>query len=1379
MKKLVLAILAVLFLLSFEARAQLSVSTVPTTGLNEPYNVVEDTNHNIYISDSYNNRIIKLDGLNQAQSILVGTTGSAGTSDGPAIAAQFNDPQGLLPVTIGGTPGLLVADTGNQLIRFVRLSDAYVFTLAGQAGVGGSTDSAIGINATFTTPTGLTQDTNGNVYISDLQTSKIRVMNLNDPNFGVSSVAITGTTLYQPTAVAFMGTNQLWVADTGNNAVKLITLSSTANGSLTSYMGSNNRQALGSVTTDSLYGPSARFNQPRGLLWIPGFGLLISDTGNNSIRRATNNPAYGATNYAVATYAGTPGTVGSADGILLSAKFNSPEGLCLDPAYGAFLVADLYNNSIRRILTGLPPPPPPAPIILTVTPSLGLVNLTWSTLSTATNYNVKRSGSSGTETLLATTTSTDYSDTNVLNGSTYFYVVSASNAGGEGPNSAEVSATVPLPPIPNPQIGYVDFPATATPVAYTSVFHPVASYDFYNDAYIVIKGTPGSGTSYTYDGSTPTTNSLSIPSDYQDGKSQSDVSFYTVSQVAPSLTIKAMGWKADGSPSSAVVTATFRFITGNPGISGNNAAQFTVSDITTNAQMWFTTNGVDPTNISSSTNFGPISAGQIISLNIAADITFKIRAFKDNYQPSGVVSGLFSATNFVANKISFGFESGEASSDFVGSSGQFFYAPVTLTVLSGVNMFGFQFNAAATNLNAPPIPAGVIAFKSMLMKPIPNVTPVIFEPIPPAMYVSSFNVPNPVYLDGSTDFSSLLVTNSTLNLLGVGWLERAGNTNLYDTTKQDVITYSMAHDTLFPSSAGKVVVGGFAFRIPATTNGAQYQIKIGRPSATSDGIGGPGSDVYISSPTNGSLAGGAVNSIKNITVGQRKYIAGSVYPFRWFNAGDFGSINIVNADVMQVFQSAVYGLNSPPPGSDFEDAMDSCGNIGVLDSNAADANFGYYTNAAQYPYTTNYTFTNYTYTFDSDTNPVPISTGTGTFAIAYHIYIDTASITAYSLDTYIRPSSTNVVQVLNTRYLPPNQYVPALFDGNDTNINQIVFGDGILDVCDVYVTFRRSLDPSLTWYRRFWNIGQRVADTGVTNHSANAASMTASLPPAPVQAKLASASPAVMPQVNFAAGDATNGPGQTVLIPITATIFGSYPLRALMLNLTVEPLDGSPALTTAVQFTPVKALGTPYTADQQGANNYSAVWLDNSIPGLTGTAIIGTLQITLPTNAPANAAYAVHFDHASGSPNGLASFPKTTFTGLVTLSARSASSYGDGIPDSWRLRWFGTIYNQLSRSNACPTGDGINNWKKYVAGVNPSIANNFPSVNPRTPAPSGSTTAIHWPSVSGKQYIIERSSTLFSGSWSAIATNTGTGTDMEFDDTNTGQSVFYRVRILP
>ena len=81
----------------------------------------------------------------------------------------------------------------------------------------------------------------------------------------------------------------------------------------------------------------------------------------------------------------------------------------------------------------------------------------------------------------------------------------------------------------------------------------------------------------------------------------------------------------------------------------------------------------------------------------------------------------------------------------------------------------------------------------------------------------------------------------------------------------------------------------------------------------------------------GSLAGGVINSIKDVSIGQLKYIVGDAYPFRWFNAGDFGNTNLENADVEQVFQSAIYHIDYPPSGSDFFDAMDSCGSIGVLD----------------------------------------------------------------------------------------------------------------------------------------------------------------------------------------------------------------------------------------------------------------------------------------------------------------------------------------------------------------------------------------------------------------------------------------------------------------
>ena len=135
------------------------------------------------------------------------------------------------------------------------------------------------------------------------------------------------------------------------------------------------------------------------------------------------------------------------------------------------------------------------------------------------------------------------------------------------------------------------------------------------------------------------------------------------------------------------------------------------------------------------------------SLPGSSNLTFKVIAFRANYQPSAVVPMVFSATNFVANSISFGFASGEASSDFVGSPGQTFYAPVTLSPLSGTMIYSLQFNLTVTNAGANPGPAvtpGAYFFESFLEKPIPGNNPGYYITIPPAMFLTSATNPQPV-----------------------------------------------------------------------------------------------------------------------------------------------------------------------------------------------------------------------------------------------------------------------------------------------------------------------------------------------------------------------------------------------------------------------------------------------------------------------------------------------------------------------------------------------------------------------------------------------------------------------------------------------------------
>jgi hypothetical protein len=213
---------------------------------------------------------------------------------------------------------------------------------------------------------------------------------------------------------------------------------------------------------------------------------------------------------------------------------------------------------------------------------------------------------------------------------------------------------------------------------------------------------------------------------------------------------------------------------------------------------------------------------------------------------------------------------------------------------------------------------------------------------------------------------------------------------------------------------------------------------------------------------------------------------------------------------------------------------------------------------------------------------------------------------------------------------------------------------------------------------RYWTNGQFVAVTTPNLVSNTLTPLTASV--ALGSASLTSTNQASagqtnsffqQPFVSFSAGDAVAAPvsGQTVQvqIPINANIIGNYPLRILGLNITVHPLDGSPALTDYVQFTP-SALGQltqpAWGSASKSPNNYDGVWwpgspIDSTTPGLSSNVILGTLTVKIPTNATSLSAYAVHFDHASASPNGIISFPRSTLTGVITLSSRTNSTYND------------------------------------------------------------------------------------------------------------------------
>jgi hypothetical protein len=220
----------------------------------------------------------RLDSRWTATVVVLAGDGTSGMRDGSRETARFSDPFG---VAVGPDGTVYVADAGNaQRIR--RISPAgEVTTLAG--GMRGFTDGR-GSEARFDTPSALAIDPQGVLY----------------------------------------------VADTGNNAIRRIT----ADGTVTTIAGSGEAGYRDGPARDAL------FNGPIGLALDGAGRLLVADTYNDRIRAIAPDGI-------VSTLAGD-GMAGFVDGPGPSARFDTPCGVAIDSA-GTIVVADTGNDAVRAI----------------------------------------------------------------------------------------------------------------------------------------------------------------------------------------------------------------------------------------------------------------------------------------------------------------------------------------------------------------------------------------------------------------------------------------------------------------------------------------------------------------------------------------------------------------------------------------------------------------------------------------------------------------------------------------------------------------------------------------------------------------------------------------------------------------------------------------------------------------------------------------------------------------------------------------------------------------------------------------------------------------------------------------------------------------------
>ncbi|MGA2191620.1 MAG: choice-of-anchor D domain-containing protein, partial [Steroidobacteraceae bacterium] len=244
---------------------------------------------NLYIADT-NNQVIRLVGASTQTIATVAGNGTRGYSGdgGPATAAQLYYPYG---VAVDGGGNLYIADSNNQVIRRVDATSQIITTVAGNGTDGYSGDGGPAAAAQLNYPYGVVVDGGGNLYIADSQNSVVRRVDAStqtittvagNGGFGYSGDGgpATAAQLSYPFGVAVDGGGNLYIADNGNQAIRRVNAST---------------QTITTVAGNGTFGYSgdggpagaAELADPFGLVTNYSGNLFIADVYNNRIREVT------------------------------------------------------------------------------------------------------------------------------------------------------------------------------------------------------------------------------------------------------------------------------------------------------------------------------------------------------------------------------------------------------------------------------------------------------------------------------------------------------------------------------------------------------------------------------------------------------------------------------------------------------------------------------------------------------------------------------------------------------------------------------------------------------------------------------------------------------------------------------------------------------------------------------------------------------------------------------------------------------------------------------------------------------------------------------------------------------------------------------------